>query len=69
MKRKLFLFLTAIATLLFVGCDDNTDMLGTSIVPDGDKMEIDTVTFYAGSRSILANDSILANTNRVYLGR
>ena len=69
MKSKFFLFLTAITAFLFIACDDNTDMLGTSIVPDSDKMEIDTVTFYAGSRSILANDSILANTNRVYLGR
>ena len=32
-------------------------------------MEIDTMTFYAKSRSILANDSILASTNRVYLGK
>lgn len=69
MKHKLFLLFTAISAIFFIGCDDNTEMLGTSIVPDGDKMEIDTVTFYAKSRSILANDSILANTNRVYLGR
>jgi hypothetical protein len=32
-------------------------------------MKIDTMTFYAKSRSILANDSILANTNSVYLGK
>ena len=68
--KRLFIFLTiAISAITFIACDDNTDMLGSSIVPAGDEMEIDTVTFYAKSRSILANDSILANTNRVYLGR
>ena len=42
MKHKLFLLFTAISAIFFIGCDDNTEMLGTSIVPDGDKMEIDT---------------------------
>ena len=69
MKRILYLLFIAVSAVGLFSCDDNTDMLGTTIVPAGDKMEIDTVTFYAKSRSILANDSILANTNRVYLGR
>lgn len=69
MKRIIYLLFIAISAVGLFSCDDNTDMLGTTIVPDGDKIEIDTVTFYAKSRSILANDSILANTNRVYLGR
>lgn len=69
MKRILFILATIISAIAFIGCDDNTDMLGSSIVPAGDAMEIDTMTFYAKSRSILANDSILASTNRVYLGK
>ena len=69
MKRILFILTTLISTIAFTSCDDSTDMLGSSIVPAGDAMEIDTMTFYAKSRSILANDSILANTNRVYLGK
>ena len=69
MKRVLFILAILISTIAFIGCDDNTDMLGSSIVPSGDAMAIDTMTFYAKSRSIMANDSILANTNRVYLGK
>lgn len=69
MKRIFFILTLLISAIAFTGCDDNTEMLGTSIVPSGDAMEIDTMTFYAKSRSILANDSILANTNRVYLGK
>lgn len=69
MKHILFILTTIISIVLFTGCDDNTTILGTSIVPEGDAIEIDTMTFYAKSRSILANDSILANTNRVYLGK
>ena len=69
MKRIIYLLFIAISAIGLYSCDDNTDMLGSTIVPAGDKMEIDTMTFYAKSRSILANDSILANTNRVYLGR
>lgn len=69
MKRIFYLLFIAIFAIGLYSCDDNTDMLGSTIVPAGDEMEIDTMTFYAKSRSILANDSILANTNRVYLGR
>ena len=69
MKRIFFILTLLISTIAFTGCDDNTDMLGASIIPSGDAMKIDTMTFYAKSRSILANDSILANTNRVYLGK
>ena len=43
--KRLFIFLTiAISAITFIACDDNTDMLGSSIVPAGDEMEIDTVT-------------------------
>ncbi|MBQ5663102.1 MAG: DUF4270 family protein, partial [Bacteroidaceae bacterium] len=69
MKRIFFILTILISAFAFTNCDDNTEMLGTSIVPNGDAMQIDTMTFYARSRSILANDSILANTNRVYLGK
>ncbi len=69
MKRILPYLIILISIVAFTACDDNTDMLGSSIVPSGDKMEIDTITVYAKSRSLLAGDSILANTNRVYLGK
>ena len=55
--------------LTFVQCDDNTESVGTSLVPEKDKITAETKTFDATSRTIMAKDSILANTNEVYLGR
>ena len=69
MKRLTYI-LTAIFTLLsFVQCDDNTESVGSSIIPEQDKITAETKRFKATSRTIMANDSILANTNVVYLGR
>ena len=60
----------AMFTLLtFVQCDDSTESVGGSIVPDKDMITAQTKIFNATSRTIMANDSILANTNEVYLGR
>lgn len=69
MKRFSFFLLTILTTILFTACDDQTESIGSSIIPENDKIEVDTLTLYAKSKSILANDSILANTSNVYLGR
>ena len=59
----------AIVTLLtFTQCDDNTGSIGGSLVPENDIITAETKTFYATSNTIMANDSILANTSDVYLG-
>ena len=55
--------------LLTTGCDDTTGIIGGTIVPDKDLIVAETDTKYATSRTIMANDSILANTNDVYLGQ
>lgn len=70
MKRLFSCFLLAIATVLvFTQCDDNTETIGSSVVPENDKITAKTDTLFATSRTIMANDSILANTNDVYLGQ
>ena len=69
MKRIFSCFLLAIATLLtFTQCEDNTGSIGGSLVPENDIITAETKTFYATSNTIMANDSILANTSDVYLG-
>ena len=55
--------------LTFVQCDDNTESVGSSIIPNQDIVTAETKTFNATSKTIMANDSILANTSEVYLGR
>ena len=69
MKRTFSCFLLAIVALLtFTQCDDNTGSVGSTLVPDNDMITAETKTFYATSNTIMANDSILANTSDVYLG-
>ena len=69
MKRLTYTLLAILALLTFVQCDDNTVSVGSSIIPSQDIIEAQTKIFNATSRTIMANDSILANTNEVYLGR
>ncbi|MBE6286086.1 MAG: DUF4270 domain-containing protein [Bacteroidales bacterium] len=70
MKRLFSCFLLAIATVLvFTQCDDTTDSIGSSVVPENDKITARTDTLFANSRTIMANDSILASSSDVYLGQ
>ena len=68
--KKLSCFLS-IMTILFIsnGCDDNTGNIGNSIVPENDHIVARTDTCKATSRTIMANNSILANSSDVYLGQ
>lgn len=68
--KNISCFLSIIAILfLSIGCDDNTGNIGNSIVPEKDLIEAKTDTCYAESRTLMANDSILANASNVYLGQ
>ena len=68
--KKLTHIIVAMFTLFtFVQCDDSTESVGTSVVPEKDKITAETKIFEATSKTIMAKDSILANTNEVYLGR
>lgn len=69
MKTVKYLIIALFAILTVAACDDDTANIGSSIIPESDKITVDTLTVYAKSRSILVNDSILANANNVYLGR
>ena len=69
MKRLTHTLMAIVTLLTFAQCDDNTVSVGSSIVPSEDIITAQTKTFHATSRTIMANDSILANTNEVYLGR
>ncbi len=69
MKKFQLLILSIVSILAFTRCDDETAMIGSSIVPGSDTISYTSMRLYAKSKSIMANDSILANTNRVYLGR
>lgn len=58
-----------ITVLLLISCDADTSSLGMSLVPDGDNIKVDTITFSASTRSIVTEDSLLDRTTTCYLGR
>ena len=67
--KKITALCSAALLLLFVAaCDNNTGMLGNSVTPDTDIIEVDTATYYATTRSLRA-DSILAKASNVWFGR
>lgn len=55
--------------LSIIGCDDNTDAIGSSIVPDTDIVTPQKKIYSATSKSINVGNSILNNSNTLYLGR
>lgn len=69
MKRILRIMLATAAMFSFIQCDDSTDSVGSSIIPDNDRITAETKIFNAESKTLLANDSILANNSEAYLGR
>ena len=69
MKKLSYILLAAFTLLTFVQCDSDTGTVGGSIIPEQDKISAEVKTFKATSRTIMANDSIIANTSDVYLGR
>lgn len=70
MKKYISFFLLVVtAALTLTSCDDNTDAIGTSIVPDKDIITASKKEFYATSKSLDAGNSILNTSERLYLGR
>lgn len=68
--KRLHSFILALTVILsLTQCDDTTIGVGNSVIPDQDIATARTDTFFATSSTIMANDSILANTSDVYLGQ
>ena len=57
MKRILRIMLATAAMFSFIQCDDSTDSVGSSIIPDKDRITAETKIFNAESKTLLANDS------------
>ena len=63
-----FLAAFILATLIFAGCDDTTDTIGSSLTGDEDKVLIKTDSFYVATRTIVA-DSVLSRSVIGSLGK
>lgn len=66
MKKYFVYILTLLLGL--TACEDNTGAIGGSIVPEQDVITINDSVYWATSKSV-AVDSVLGQTNKVYLGR
>ena len=66
MKLK-FLYILILSALIY-SCDDSTTGIGDSTIAAGDSIPARAATYYACSRSILA-DSVYARTSTAYLGK
>lgn len=70
MKKYISLFLFAIfAALGLTSCDSDTATIGSSIVPEKDIVTSTTRTFYATSKSVDMNNTILNKSENSYLGK
>ena len=69
MKLKLFagLFIAS-ATMALMSCDDNTNEIGSSLINNLDKLNVQADTFTVATRSIAAG-SVLSRNSTGYVGR
>ena len=69
MKLKLFagLFIAS-ATMALMSCDDNTNEIGSSLISNLDKLNVQADTFTVATRSIAAG-SVLSRNSTGYVGR
>lgn len=69
MKLKLFAGLFfASATMALMSCDDNTNEIGSSLINNLDKLNVQADTFTVATRSIAAG-SVLSRNSTGYVGR
>ena len=66
-KHSLLGLLMCAAIAITSACDDTTDTLGTSLMPEHDIISTSTETYKISSKTQVA-DSVLANTSTCYLG-
>ena len=67
MKIKLLILGLGAAALSMVGCDDDLNLVGSSIQPDSDKIAVFTDTFMMTSSTVKV-DSIFARSVTGFLG-
>ena len=69
MKLKLFAgIFIASATMALMSCDDNTNEIGSSLINNLDKLNVQADTFTVATRSIAAG-SVLSRNSTGYVGR
>lgn len=67
-KHAVWTILLILLAVFNVSCDDTTDFIGPSVMPDSDEPEVSQYVYQAFSRSVKA-DSLVATSSNCYLGR
>ena len=68
MKIRFLSVIVFVVSILYVSCDDTTDMIGTSLTDNSDLLEVETASFSVSSESFVA-DSVLSRNVTGYLGK
>lgn len=68
MKIRILTFISLLACIAFISCDDTTDTIGTSLTDKMDLLNVETDTFNIFSRSIIA-ERVLSRNTTGYLGK
>lgn len=67
--KKIFVFLAlAVSMALITSCNDTTDTIGGSLIPDNDKLVVSTDSFDVSSKTIPAGN-VIPRTSTGYLGK
>ncbi len=69
-SRALYLLAVVIAaTITYTSCDDDTDTLGSEMMPSEDLVTKESTSYNVYTQSFSAGDSVLARSSMSYLGR
>src|SRR5574344_240912 len=68
MMKLINLAAALLCVMTFAACDDTTDKIGPSLIPNGDNLIVDSASYNVTTRSIMA-DSVLSSGAYCYLGR
>ena len=68
MKTKLIALLSFVSMLVFTACEETTDMIGSSLTTDADRLDVKADTFNVYSRTLMV-DSVLSRNYHGYLGQ
>ncbi len=69
MKTRHIIPAIILLAIAFTSCDDNTGTLGSDMMPATDLVQDTCQTYNVTTQSYSAGDSVLARSNRSYLGR
>ena len=67
MIKLKYMAMAAFAAMAIYSCDEDVSSIGTSLTDDGDKLDLNAVTFDVQTRTVVA-DSVFTLSSKCYFG-